>query len=48
MPKYNVLISYITESDTELEAIFNLNRTLRPLSEDELSKLEAFHVEVVK
>jgi hypothetical protein len=48
MPKYNVLISYITEAESVRHAVFNLKRTLNPLSEEELEKLEAFHVEVVK
>ena len=47
MTKHNVLISYVCESETELEAIFALNKTLRPLSENELEKFNAFHVEVV-
>jgi hypothetical protein len=48
MPKYNVLVSYITEAESELQAVFNLNRTLNPLPEEELEKLEAFHVELIK
>ena len=47
MTKYNVLVSYVCESDSELEAVFALNKTLRPLSENELEKFNAFHVEVV-
>lgn len=47
MKKYNVLISYVCETETELEAIFALNKTLRPLSENELEKFNAFHVEEV-
>ncbi len=47
MTKYNVLVSYVCESDSELEAVFALNKTLRPLSENEIEKFNAFHVEVV-
>ena len=47
MTKYNVLISYVCESDSELEAIFALNKTLRPLSENELEKFNAFLVEEI-
>jgi len=47
MKKYNVLISYVCESESELEAIFALNKTLRPLSENELEKFNAFLVEEI-
>ena len=47
MTKYNVLVSYVCETETELEAVFALNKSLRTLSEDELEKFNAFHVEVV-
>lgn len=47
MPKYNVLVSYVCETETELDAIFALNKTLRPLSESELEKFDAFHIEKV-
>ncbi len=47
MTKHNVLISYVCESETELEAIFALNKTLRPLSENELEKFNAFLVEEI-
>ena len=47
MPKYNVLVSYVCETETELDAIFALNKSLRPLSENELEKFDAFHVEKV-
>ena len=36
MTKYNVLVSYVCEADSELEAVFALNKTLRPLNENEL------------
>ena len=48
MTKYNVLISYVCESDSEMEAVFALNKSLRPLGENELEKFNAFHVEVVQ
>ena len=47
MTKYNVLVSYVCESDSELEAVFALNKTLRPLSEKELEKFNAFLVEEI-
>jgi hypothetical protein len=45
MTKYNVLVSYVCEADSELEAVFALNKTLRPLNENELEKFNAFLVE---
>jgi hypothetical protein len=45
MTKYNVLISYVVEAEDEMRAVFALNKTLMPLSEDELSKFNAFLVE---
>lgn len=47
MTKYNVLVSYVCETETELDAIFALNKSLRPLSENELEKFNAFHIEKV-
>ena len=47
MPKYNVLVSYVCETETELDAVFALNKSLRPLSENELEKFNAFHIEKV-
>ena len=44
MSKKNVLISFITESDTELEAVFNLNKILYQLSDENLSKFDVFDV----
>ena len=47
--KKNVLISFVTEADTDLEAIFNLNKVLYKLSDNDLVKFEAFDVlDVVK
>ena len=48
MTKYNVLVSYVVESEDEIRAVFALNKTLMPLSENELSKFNAFHVEESK
>ena len=42
--KKNVLISYVVEADTDLEAIFALNKTLYSLPESELVKFDAFDV----
>jgi hypothetical protein len=47
MTKYNVLVSYVVEAEDEMRAVFALNKTLMPLSENELEKFNAFHVEVV-
>ena len=47
--KKNVLISFITEADTDLEAVFNLNKVLYKLSDNDMIKFEAFDVlDVVK
>ncbi len=48
MTKYNVLISYVVEAEDEMRAVFALNKTLYPLSEDEIAKFDAFHIEEVK
>ena len=48
MTKYNVLISYVVEAEDEMRALFALNKSLYPLSEDELSKFDAFHIEEAK
>jgi hypothetical protein len=45
MTKYNVLISYVVEAEDEMRAVFALNKSLMPLSENELSKFDAFLVE---
>jgi hypothetical protein len=47
MTKYNVLVSYVCEANDELSAVFALNKTLMPLSENELEKFNAFHVEEI-
>jgi len=45
MTKYNVLISYVVEAEDEMRAVFALNKSLMPLSENELAKFDAFLVE---
>ena len=42
--KKNVLISYVCDADTDLAAIFALNKTLYALPDNELAKFEAFDV----
>ena len=44
MTKKNVLISFVTDADTDLQAVFNLNKVLQKLSDNELEKLNAFEV----
>ena len=47
--KKNVLISFVTDADSDLQAVFNLNKVFAKLSENELEKFEAFQVlEVVE
>jgi hypothetical protein len=47
MTKYNVLVSYVCEANDELSAVFALNKSLYPLSENEIEKFNAFHIEEV-
>ena len=42
--KKNILISYVVEADTELDAIFALNKSLSTLPDSELVKFDAFDV----
>ena len=42
--KKNVLISFVTEADTELEAVFNLNKILYKLTDEDLVKFDVFDV----
>ena len=42
--KKNVLISFVTEADTDLEAVFNLNKVLYLLPDSELVKFDVFDV----
>ena len=49
MTKKNVLISFVTDADSDLQAVFNLNKIFAKLSENELEKFNAFQVlEVVE
>ena len=42
--KKNVLISFVTEAETELEAIFALNKILYQLPDKDLVKFDVFDV----
>ena len=42
--KKNVLISYVVEADSDLSAIFALNKSLATLPDSELVKFDAFDV----
>ena len=42
--KKNVLISFVTEAQNELDAIFNLNKILYTLSDENLAKFDVFDV----
>ena len=42
--KKNVLISFVTEAETELEAVFNLNKILYQLPDKDLVKFDVFDV----
>jgi len=42
--KKNVLISFITEAETELEAVFALNKILYQLPDKDLVKFDVFDV----
>jgi hypothetical protein len=44
LSKKNVLISFVTDADTDLQAVFNLNKIFAKLSEEELEKFNAFEV----
>lgn len=44
MTKKNVLISFVTDADTDLQAVFNLNKIMHKLSDNELEKFNAFEV----
>jgi hypothetical protein len=45
MTKYIVTVSYVCEADSELSAVFALQKSLRPLSESELEKFDVVKVE---
>jgi len=42
--KKNVLISFITEAETDIEAVFALNKILYQLPESDLAKFDVFDV----
>ena len=44
LTKKNVLISFVTDAETDLQAVFNLNKIFNKLSESELEKFNAFEV----
>ncbi len=44
MTKKIVLITFVTDADNDLKAVFNLNKVFAKLSDDELEKFEAFQV----
>jgi hypothetical protein len=42
--KKNVLISFVTEADNDLKAVFALNKVLSQLPENDLEKFDVFDV----
>ena len=42
--KKNVLVSFVTEADTDLDAVLELRKALVQLPESTLEKIEAFEV----
>ena len=42
--KKNVLISFVTEAETDLNAVFELNKIFLALSENDLKKFDVFEV----
>ena len=42
--KKNVLISFVTEASTDLDAVFQLNKILYQLSDENLAKFDVFDV----
>ena len=42
--KKNVLISFVTEAETDLEAVFALNKILFQLPDKDLAKFDVFDV----
>lgn len=42
--KKNVLISFVTEADTDLDAVFSLNKILYKLPETDIVKFDVFDV----
>lgn len=44
MTKKNVLISFVTEAETDLNAVFDLNKIFLALPESDLVKFDVFDV----
>lgn len=44
MTKKIVLVTFVTDADTDLKAVFNLNKALQNLSEKDLESFDAFQV----
>lgn len=44
MNKKNVLISFVTEANTDMKAVFTLNKIFQQLPEKDLEKFEVFEV----
>lgn len=44
LTKKNVLISFVTDAESDLDAIGSLNKIMQKLSKDELEKFSAFEV----
>ena len=44
MSKKNVLISFVTDAETDLDAIFALNKVMYKLPESDVVKFDAFEV----
>ena len=42
--KKNVLISFVTDADTDLQAVFALNKIMYKLPESDVVKFDAFEV----
>lgn len=44
LSKKIVLVTFVTDADTDLKAVFNLNKVFAKLSEEDLEKFDAFEV----
>ena len=44
LSKKIVLVTFVTDADTDLQAVFNLNKVFAKLSDSELEKFQAFQV----
>jgi hypothetical protein len=44
LTKKNILISFVTEANTDLDAYFALQKSLRNLPDSELEKFDAFEI----